>query len=88
MILERLVFAKLPDAWSLLGAAIIVGGAVKVALEKSKSFSSTTKEGRNKDAEGEERKAEEGRLGRVEELAEEVDGDGELRPLATAGVER
>ncbi|ORY80263.1 hypothetical protein BCR35DRAFT_304458 [Leucosporidium creatinivorum] len=36
MILERLVFNKYPDLLSLLGAAIIVGGAVKVALEKSK----------------------------------------------------
>lgn len=36
MILERLVFKKYPDFLSLLGAAIIVGGAVKVALEKSK----------------------------------------------------
>ncbi|CDR47175.1 RHTO0S14e00254g1_1 [Rhodotorula toruloides] len=33
MIMERLVFGKLPDIWSLIGAAIIVGGAVRVALE-------------------------------------------------------
>ncbi|GAA5855149.1 hypothetical protein JCM8547_002399 [Rhodosporidiobolus lusitaniae] len=34
MALEYLVFHALPDAWSLLGALIIVGGAVRVALEK------------------------------------------------------
>ncbi|GAA6036017.1 hypothetical protein JCM8097_005217 [Rhodosporidiobolus ruineniae] len=34
MILERVVFHKLPDAWSLLGACIIIGGAIRVALEK------------------------------------------------------
>ncbi|BGP28484.1 hypothetical protein JCM10296v2_000219 [Rhodotorula toruloides] len=33
MVMERLVFGKLPDIWSLVGAAIIVGGAVRVALE-------------------------------------------------------
>ncbi|GAA5827240.1 hypothetical protein JCM11251_001185 [Rhodosporidiobolus azoricus] len=34
MLLERLIFHKLPDAWSLLGASIIIGGAIRVALEK------------------------------------------------------
>jgi drug/metabolite transporter (DMT)-like permease len=34
MILERLVFGRTPDVWSLLGACIIVGGAIRVALEK------------------------------------------------------
>lgn len=31
------MFKRYPDLWSLLGASIIVGGAVKVALEKSKT---------------------------------------------------
>ncbi|GAA5888821.1 hypothetical protein JCM6882_002865 [Rhodosporidiobolus microsporus] len=34
MALERIVFHKLPDAFSLLGASIIIGGAIRVALEK------------------------------------------------------
>ena len=34
MILERLYFKTLPDAWSILGAVIIVGGALRVALAK------------------------------------------------------
>ncbi|GAA5957464.1 hypothetical protein JCM3765_001151 [Sporobolomyces pararoseus] len=34
MILERLYFKTLPDAWSILGAIIIVGGALRVALAK------------------------------------------------------
>lgn len=42
MILERLVFGVLPDAWSILGAFIIVGGALRVALEKQKPASSTS----------------------------------------------
>lgn len=36
IILERIVFHQLPDVWSVLGASIIVAGAVRVALEKSK----------------------------------------------------
>ncbi|GAA6002682.1 hypothetical protein JCM10207_007625 [Rhodosporidiobolus poonsookiae] len=34
MLLERLVFHNTPDVWSLLGASIIIGGAVRVALDK------------------------------------------------------
>lgn len=37
MVFERLIFGRYPDLWSLLGASIIVGGAVRVALEKTKS---------------------------------------------------
>ncbi|BGP36407.1 hypothetical protein JCM10449v2_000308 [Rhodotorula kratochvilovae] len=33
LIIERLAFHKSPDGWSLLGAAIIIGGAIRVALE-------------------------------------------------------
>ncbi|BGP12383.1 hypothetical protein JCM10213_002012 [Rhodosporidiobolus nylandii] len=41
MTLEFLVFHKTPDPWSLLGALIIVGGAVRVALEKKPVVSAT-----------------------------------------------
>ncbi|GAA6010131.1 hypothetical protein JCM11491_005354 [Sporobolomyces phaffii] len=34
MVLERIFFKTLPDAWSILGAVIIVGGALRVALAK------------------------------------------------------
>lgn len=34
MILERIWYKTLPDAWSILGAVIIVGGALRVALAK------------------------------------------------------
>lgn len=57
MILERLVFQRYPDLLSLLGAAIIVGSGVKVALEKSKLSSV-----KNVRTDEEERKAEEGAL--------------------------
>lgn len=30
------MFGKLPDIWSLMGSAIIVGGAVYVALDKGR----------------------------------------------------
>ncbi|GAA6051936.1 hypothetical protein JCM3770_006585 [Rhodotorula araucariae] len=33
LVIERIAFHKSPDGWSLLGAAIIIGGAVRVALE-------------------------------------------------------
>ncbi|TNY21660.1 Drug/metabolite transporter superfamily [Rhodotorula diobovata] len=36
LVIERVAFHKTPDAWSLLGALIIVGGAVRVALEPKK----------------------------------------------------
>lgn len=34
MLLERIIFKRLPDAWSILGAIIIVGGAIRVAMER------------------------------------------------------
>lgn len=37
MILEKICFGRLPDAWSVLGSLIIVGGAVYVALDKGKT---------------------------------------------------
>lgn len=58
MILERLVFGKLPDAWSLLGSAIIVGGAVYVVMEKEKAKVADRAPGVTDNPEG---KAEEGR---------------------------
>lgn len=36
IILEKLVFRKNPDNWSLVGSGIIIGGAIWVALEKQK----------------------------------------------------
>ncbi|KAM0793653.1 hypothetical protein ACM66B_001084 [Microbotryomycetes sp. NB124-2] len=36
IMLERIVFHHLPDVWSVIGATIIVGGAIRVALDKSK----------------------------------------------------
>lgn len=33
-IFERLVFGKLPDAWSLVGSVIIIGGALYVVVQK------------------------------------------------------
>lgn len=56
MILERIVFHRYPDLLSLLGAAIIVGSGVKVALEKSKMSAVKPM------ADEEQRKAEEGQL--------------------------
>ena len=34
MVLERIWYKTPPDAWSLLGAVIIIGGALRVALAK------------------------------------------------------
>lgn len=58
MILERIVFGRLPDAWSLLGSAIIVGGAIYVVMEKEKAKGDATALGSSGNPEG---KAEEGR---------------------------
>lgn len=38
MVLERIFFKRLPDVWSVLGACIIIGGAVRVALERKQSI--------------------------------------------------
>ena len=46
MLLERIVFNKFPDAWSLLGSSIIIGGAVFVALDKGKNAKKEVEIGR------------------------------------------
>ncbi|KAK4057748.1 hypothetical protein OIO90_001396 [Microbotryomycetes sp. JL221] len=46
ILLERVVFNHFPDGWSLIGASIIVGCAVRVALDKTKKQTSDI--GRNK----------------------------------------
>ncbi|KWU46905.1 hypothetical protein RHOSPDRAFT_10306, partial [Rhodotorula sp. JG-1b] len=37
MVLERIFFKRYPDFWSLLGAVVIIGGAVRVAMERKGS---------------------------------------------------
>lgn len=61
MLLERIVFKKNPDGWSLVGSSIIIGGAVFVALDKGKNAQKDVEDAR-KVGEGDEGKAEEGRL--------------------------
>ncbi|GAA5981375.1 hypothetical protein JCM10908_004086 [Rhodotorula pacifica] len=34
MVLERIFFKRYPDIWSILGAVVIIGGAVRVAMER------------------------------------------------------
>ncbi|GAA6040342.1 hypothetical protein JCM8097_007566 [Rhodosporidiobolus ruineniae] len=45
MLLELAVFHTLPDGWSLVGAAIIVSGAVRIALEKRREAADVAVEG-------------------------------------------
>ncbi|GAA5867917.1 hypothetical protein JCM3774_004721 [Rhodotorula dairenensis] len=37
MVLERIFFKRYPDVWSILGATVIIGGAVRVAMERKGS---------------------------------------------------
>lgn len=37
MVLERIFFKRYPDFWSILGAVVIIGGAVRVAMERKGS---------------------------------------------------
>ena len=78
MILERIFFNKFPDAWSLLGAVIIVGGALKVALAKQAKTPAEETESRRKAAE-EASKAERGALG-GDDSDEESDEEGAVFP--------
>ncbi|GAA5826790.1 hypothetical protein JCM5353_003237 [Sporobolomyces roseus] len=78
MILERIFFNKFPDAWSLLGAVIIVGGALKVALAKQAKTPAEETESRRKAAE-EASKAERGALGGGDS-DEESDEEGAVFP--------
>ncbi|KAI5481731.1 hypothetical protein MNV49_000008 [Pseudohyphozyma bogoriensis] len=55
LVFERLVFEKLPDWWSLTGAMIIVGGAGWVVVSKKATQPAEV-------GEGDESKAEEGRM--------------------------
>lgn len=41
MILERIFFKRYPDVWSILGATVIIGGAVRVAMERKGSVGET-----------------------------------------------
>ncbi|GAA5861437.1 hypothetical protein JCM1840_005369 [Sporobolomyces johnsonii] len=86
MILERIIFHKLPDAWSILGALIIVGGAIRVALEKKKVPASSLAAGEaapasedRRKAQNEADKAEQGRGLRLvlEDESEEEDDEQE-----------
>ncbi|GAA5899462.1 uncharacterized protein JCM6883_005228 [Sporobolomyces salmoneus] len=73
MILERLWFKTLPDAWSILGAVIIVGGALRVALAKQAPQSPVE--------ESAEAKAERGVIGSDAESDEEEFGEEQRRNL-------
>jgi hypothetical protein len=65
MIIERLWFKTYPDAWSILGAVIIVGGALRVALAKQPPKTPTE--------EAAEAKAERGVIGSDESDEEDLE---------------
>lgn len=79
MCLERIFFGTLPDAWSLLGACIIVGGALRVALAK--------KAPKTASEEAAEAKAERGLVGSDEsEDEEDTRGSGRGRERSGSGI--
>ncbi|GAA6059362.1 hypothetical protein JCM10212_003260 [Sporobolomyces blumeae] len=77
MILERVFFHKYPDGWSLLGATIIVGGALRVALAKTKP-KPIADGARRKSDDGGARKAEDGQRGLDDRDDDSVDDDARL----------
>lgn len=95
---ERVVFGKLPDAWSIVGSIIIVGGALYVVVQK-KDDSATKRPVRKSaivspgyffpDSETDAIKLEEGRaLSESEGEVEDEDDDdsaGVVRPMPSAG---
>ena len=75
MVLERIWYKTPPDAWSLLGAVIIIGGALRVALAKQVPNTASDQAA--------EIKAERGDSTRLDAEDDKHDEDGDPSDLAT-----
>ncbi|KAK4046382.1 hypothetical protein OIV83_006105 [Microbotryomycetes sp. JL201] len=72
ILLERVVFHHLPDVWSVIGATIIVGGAVRVALDKSKKQADPAEsDKRTDDSRSDLRHEQDARLNVPDQIVEE-----------------